>query len=90
MKKALFLVLVLIFACLSVHSQDYPTDLLDTAFHRKKRMAVIEKLPENSVAVYFANPVRNRANDVDYIYHQDPDFYYLTGNKEPNSMLLLF
>jgi len=44
----------------------------------------------NSVAVFFANPVRNRANDVDYIYHQDPNFYYLTGFKEPHAVLLVF
>jgi len=73
-----------------IQAQDYPQDFLEVEFHKKKRQAVIERLPENSVAVYFANPVRNRANDVDYIYHQDPDFYYLTGNSEPNSMLLLF
>jgi Xaa-Pro aminopeptidase len=30
-------------------------------------------MPKNSVAVFFGNPVRNRANDVDYVY-QDPDF----------------
>jgi Xaa-Pro aminopeptidase len=42
------------------------------------------------VAVFFASAVRNRANDVDYPYHQDPNFYYLTGYKEPNAVLLLF
>ncbi len=70
--------------------QDYPQDFLDKEFHKKKRQEVLDKLPPNSVAVFFANPVRNRANDVEYIYHQDPDFYYLTGNPEPHSMLLLF
>jgi len=39
---------------------------------------------------FFTNPERNRANDVDYHYHQDPDFYYLTGYREPNAVLLLF
>ena len=42
------------------------------------------------MAVVFAAPVRNRANDVDYIYHQNPDFYYLTGYDEPDAVLLLF
>ena len=51
---------------------------------------VRQMMPANSVAVLFANAVRNRANDVDYIYHQDPDFYYLTGYKEPNAVLLIF
>ncbi len=47
-------------------------------------------MPENSVAVFFSNAVRNRANDVDFLYHQDPNFYYLTGLKEPHSVLVIF
>ncbi len=30
------------------------------------------------------------AADVDYPFHQDPDFYYLTGLREPGAVLLLF
>jgi Xaa-Pro aminopeptidase len=69
---------------------DLPTDFLSNQFHRERREKVREKLPANSVAVFFANPVRNRANDVDYVYHQDPDFFYLTGYKEPNALLFIF
>lgn len=47
-------------------------------------------MPRNSVAVFFSNAIRNRSNDVYYKYHQDPDFYYLTGHKEPHSVLLIF
>ena len=71
-------------------SQDIPTDYLTADFHQGRREAVRDLMPKNSVAVFFANPVRNRANDVDYVYHQDPDFYYLTGYKEPNAVLLIF
>lgn len=67
-----------------------PSDYLKPEFHQERRAALREKLPNNSVAVFFANPVRNRANDVDYIYHQDPDLYYLTGYKEPNAVLFIF
>jgi len=74
-----------------IFAQDgLPTDYLDSDFHKSRRDAFREKMPENSVAVLFANPVRNRANDVDYVYHQDPNFYYLTGYKEPNSVLVIF
>lgn len=59
-------------------------------FHQEKREAVRTRLPPNSVAVFFANAIRNRANDVDYHYHQDPNFFYLTGFKEPHSLLLIF
>ena len=67
-----------------------PTDLLTKDFHRDRREKLREKMPSNSVAVFFANAERNRANDVDYLYHQDPDFYYLTGYKEANSVLFVF
>lgn len=60
------------------------------AFHQSRRDALREKLPSNSVAVIFANPTRNRANDVDYVYHQDPNFFYLTGWREPQSVLLVY
>ena len=69
---------------------DMPADFLSTEFHRDRRAKLREKLPDNSVAVFFANPVRNRSNDVNYIYHQNTDFYYLTGYKEPNAVLLIF
>jgi len=67
-----------------------PSDTLDKEFHRQRREVLRQQLPPRSVAVFFAAPVRNRANDVDYYYHPDPDFYYLTGYKEPDAVLLLF
>ena len=87
-KILIFTVLMLITVPLS--GQGTPTDFLSADFHKDRRQAVRQMLPSNSVAVYFANAERNRANDVDYIYHQDPDFYYLTGYKEPNAVLLVF
>jgi Xaa-Pro aminopeptidase len=47
-------------------------------------------MPDNSVAVLFSAPIRNRANDVDYIYHQDPNFFYLTGWHQPHSVLMIY
>ncbi|MDO7845092.1 aminopeptidase P N-terminal domain-containing protein [Hymenobacter sp. M29] len=67
-----------------------PTDFLSPAFHKQRRELLRAQLPPNSVAVVFAAPVRNRANDVDYVYHQNPDFHYLTGYEEPDAVLLLF
>ncbi|WP_375324030.1 aminopeptidase P family protein [Flagellimonas sp. GZD32] len=73
-----------------VISQNTPTDYLPADFHKARRAAVREKLPPNTAVVLFANAERNRANDVDYLYHQDPNFYYLTGYKEPNAVLVIF
>ncbi len=65
-------------------------DLLSKEFHRERRQTLREQMPDNSVAVLFSNPIRNRSGDVDYDYHQDPNFYYLSGHTEGNSMLLIF
>jgi len=86
---AVILVSLLIFQAQAQES-DMPGDFLSKAFYKERRQKLRENLPPNSVAVFFANPVRNRSNDVDYLYHQDPDFYYLTGYKEANSLLMIF
>lgn len=79
-----------IFLLFKSNGQNLPVDFLSSDFHKERRDLVREKLPKNSVAVFFANPIRNRANDVDYVYHQDPNFYYLSGYKEPHAVLLIF
>jgi Xaa-Pro aminopeptidase len=47
-------------------------------------------MPDNSVFVVMAFPTRTFSNDVEYLYHQNPDMYYFSGYKEPHSMLLIF
>lgn len=79
-----------LFFSFSIAAQDVVDDYLPMDFHKKRREALRKKMPDNSVAVFFSNPIRNRSNDVDYVYHQDPDFYYLTGHREPHSVLLIF
>ena len=65
-------------------------DHLGSNFFVERRREVRNQMPENSVAVFFSNPVRNRSNDVDYEFHQDPNFYYLSGFLEPNSIFLIY
>ena len=75
----------------AVHAQpDLPQDYLTPQFHKGRRDAARELMPENSVMVIFAAPVRNFSNDVDYNFHQNPDLYYFTGYKEPHAVLFLF
>jgi Xaa-Pro aminopeptidase len=90
MKKLSLIVCLLITASAFAQNPDMPTDFLSKDFHKDRREKLREKLPANSIAVFFANAIRNRANDVDYVYHQDPDFFYLTGYKEPNAVLFIF
>ena len=68
----------------------HDTDLLPVTFFTKNRQALRDLMPKNSVAVLFANPVRNRSNDVDFEYHQDPNFYYLTGLTEPHAAVIIY
>lgn len=86
-KRILF---VCLFGILNVVVAQTPTDYLSADFHKNRREVLRSKMPKNSVAVVFSNPIRNRANDVDYVFHQDPNFYYLTGYREPNAVLVLF
>lgn len=91
MKTLSFLIICLVpVNAFPQNAVDKPEDLLTKEFHKERRVQLRENLPGNSVAVFFANAVRNRSNDVDYIYHQDPDFYYLTGYKEPHAVLFVF
>lgn len=73
-----------------VQDSDLPKDYLTAEFHAGRRDALRAGMPDNSVVVIFSYPVRTFSNDVDYLFHQNPDMYYFSGYKEPNSMLLIF
>lgn len=90
MKFKLSALLILAFVCTAIAQNGNPNDYLSAQFHKERREALRKKMPKNSVAVFFGNAIRNRANDVDFVYHQDPNFYYLTGYKEPNCVLVIF
>ena len=90
MKSIFSLFFCLSFAVFLSAQEGLAEDYLSKEFHKNRREALREKMSKNTVAVFFANPVRNRANDVEYVYHQDPNFYYLTGYKEPHAVLVIF
>ena len=68
----------------------YDNDLLSKEFHSGRRDALRKLMEDSSVAVFFSATVKTRSNDVDYEFHQDPNFYYLTGLNEPKAILLIF
>jgi len=74
----------------STQAQWDDTDRLPPKFHQQKREALRNLMPEKSAAIFFANPVRTRSNDVDFQFSQDPNFYYLSGHLEPNAALIIF
>ena len=69
---------------------DLPADYLTADFHAGRRDALRQIMPDKSVMVVFAYPTRTFSNDVEYLYHQNPDMYYFSGYKEPHSLLLIF
>ncbi|WP_111671314.1 aminopeptidase P family protein [Algoriphagus litoralis] len=90
MKKLLLAAFCSLMILSSVQAQSYFQDGLSAAFHKERRQALRSLMPANSVAFIFTNPVKNRSNDVDFIYHPNTDFFYLTGFREPNSVLVIF
>lgn len=68
----------------------FDTDLLTPQFHKERRDELRKLMPDNSMAILYSSPIRNRSNDIDYEYHQDPNFYYLTGLNEPHSAIIIF
>lgn len=69
---------------------DLPKDYLTADFHAGRRAALRSTMPDNSVMVIFAYPTRTYSNDVEYLYHANPDMYYFSGYKEPHSLLIVF
>ena len=87
-KNTLFLLLILLSINYS-YTQEYFDDL-GPEFHKKKRQEFRSLMPTNSIAFIFTSPIMKRSNDIDYMYHQDPNFYYLTGWREPHGVLVIF
>lgn len=89
--KKLCAILVMFFTVQIGFAQDLePKDYLSKEFHAGRRDALRAIMPENGVMAVFAYPTRNFSNDVDYLYHQNPDLYYFTGYKEPDALILIF
>jgi Xaa-Pro aminopeptidase len=101
MKYKLPIVLLIIFFFSEVKAQSsvspdtlhkygiYDLDRLSPEFHKSRRDELRSHMHNRSAGLFLSAPMKNRANDVDYEYHQDPNFYYLTGHIQPEAALLL-
>ncbi len=56
--------------------------------YHQRRQAVLEALGQ-STAIFCSAPMAVMHNDVDYLFRQDSDFFYLTGFDEPNAVAVL-
>jgi hypothetical protein len=55
----------------------------------KRRNAVAEKMSPNSLLILWSATPRNYAGDVDFMYRQENNHYYLTSLKQNGSTLVL-
>src|ERR1700735_5813414 len=56
---------------------------------RARRERMMQAIAPGATAIMPSAPVAVRSGDVEFVYRQDSDFYYLTGFAEPESVALL-
>ena len=56
--------------------------------YKKRRDRIFKKLAKSSVALLFSAEASTRSHDTHHPYRQDSNFYYLSGFKEDNAILL--
>lgn len=54
-----------------------------------RRTNLAAKLPKNGIAIVASSDIVYRSGSVFYEFHQDPDFFYLTGFNEPESLAII-
>ena len=72
---------------LTIHNQDN-IKLMKSDF-KKRRKILMETIGNDSVLIIPSAQHHKRTRDVDYPYRQDSDFYYLTGFRESDSLMML-
>jgi intermediate cleaving peptidase 55 len=55
--------------------------------YAERRTRLAAKLPDKAIAIVAASDVKYRSGNVFYKFHQEPDFFYLTGEEEVPQML---
>jgi Xaa-Pro aminopeptidase len=56
--------------------------------YKKRRDTLAKKMPNNSVGIIFSAEPATRSHDTHHPYRQDSNFYYLSGFKEDNAVLV--
>jgi Xaa-Pro aminopeptidase len=65
------------------------TKSINNKEYARRRAYLAEQMGENTIAILPSSTVKNRNRDVDFLFRQDSDFYYLTGFNEPESVLVI-
>lgn len=64
-------------------------DSLPSEVFERRRRKLMDEIGDEAVAIFVGPPLRNRSNDTDYPYRPSSDVLYLSGFREPNTVLLL-
>ncbi|GLB33304.1 putative peptidase M24 [Lyophyllum shimeji] len=57
--------------------------------YEQRRRRLMDRLPDNSLVVSVAAPIKYMSKNIFYKYRQASDFWYLTGFEEPDSAVIL-
>lgn len=104
MKSLLFLIIILLLKASDCRAQsiefndtlslapksNYENDIIPADIYKVRREKYRSLMRDSSVALVFASSKKNRNSDVDYEFHQNADFYYLTGIREPDAILVIY
>ncbi len=62
---------------------------MDTEIFYNRRCKLLHNLAEDAVIILATNQQNIRSNDVTFNFRANSNFYYLTGFKEPNALIIL-
>ncbi|NYS78504.1 MULTISPECIES: Xaa-Pro aminopeptidase [Halomonadaceae] len=62
---------------------------ISLAEYRQRRDALMAQLPDNAAVVLPGAGLMTRSRDSEFTFRQNSDFYYLTGIREPDALLVL-
>jgi intermediate cleaving peptidase 55 len=57
--------------------------------YHQRRSKLAANLPENAIAILLASDIKYRSGAVFYEFHQESNFFYLTGFNEPKSVAVI-
>ncbi|KAH0360822.1 peptidase M24, partial [Aureobasidium melanogenum] len=57
--------------------------------YHQRRANLAKALPKNSIAVLASSDIKYRSGAVFYEFHQEPNFFYLTGFNEPEALAVI-
>ncbi len=65
------------------------TAIANAEIYAERRRRFLNAIGSGAIAIMPSAPIAVRSGDVEFIYRQDNDFYYLTGFAEPEAVALL-